>query len=134
MASPWTGVRHVRLGGCADAFVAYRNIAPGNGGVAVSDRGNWSADDVMLNVDSCEMVAYEFGVKGVGLHRFRLQRDAGGCPGEIVPGTEGVFLAINDEPMLARITFDPPVLLPSSNLWASIKSGNSAAVIPAGAL
>ena len=102
-------------GDCVSTFFGYRASTPRRGsftpGVDVR-----MADDIRLNVDGCDMVAYEVVVRGAGTFRFDL-REAG--PGAVIDGTQREVTLADNFVRLARFTFDPPIRVPA-RLWFTI--------------
>ncbi len=113
-------------GGCDRAFAGYKNT---------NDAGNaWSAgsrvyfaDDLMLDVAECNMVALEIGHKGTGfvrvdLHTFLSDSDPGN--GGLIPGTRMDCFSSGSNPQICRQEFDPPIPLVAPNPWIVFKSNS----------
>jgi len=106
---------------CAESFTAYYNNKPS--GSTYNPGANITfADDIELNSDSCQLIAYEVAVKGVGIYAFDLRAN---CDGGVIPGTEKSFLVgSGTDVQVARFTVDPPVALPR-DLWLGSRVNNS---------
>lgn len=115
---------------CDDTFVGYRANTPS--GPLFNPGANVTlADDIELDVDGCQMVAYEVAIKAGGTYAFDLRT---GCDGQVIPGTER--LAVNSltasVPFLSRQVFDPPITLPKSFWFAARVSSSNGGVVLAG--
>ena len=113
-------------GDCDRAFAGYKNT---------NDAGNpWSAgsrvyfaDDLMMEVADCSMVALEIGHKGNGfvrvdLHTFLSDSDPGS--GGLIPGTRMDCFSSGNNPQICRQEFDPPIPLIAPNPWVVFKSNS----------
>ncbi len=99
-------------GECAGAFNAYRAHSPVRGSL-IPGAGTLIADDIGLNVDQCELRAYEVGVAGTGTLTFDL-RVPGAESG--IEGTRRTWVMSGASRELARFEFDPPIPIPSE-VW-----------------
>lgn len=103
-------------GDCEGVFQAYRANSPVQGSLTPG-AGTLIADDIQLNVDQCEMRAYEVGIAGTGSFTFDLR-----IPGSesAIPETQRTFLTSGTSPELARFEFDPPIPVPPE-LWVTVQ-------------
>ncbi|MBI3833583.1 MAG: hypothetical protein HY287_04545 [Planctomycetes bacterium] len=113
---------------CPAAFVGYRNDNPKQS-VFNLGANHPIFDDLQLNIDSCQMIAYEVMVKGSGFYSFDL---TGSCGGAVITGTHGqaAITATPGIPNKLRFAFNPPIQLPQ-NLWISVtvNNGTSGAIM-----
>jgi len=109
---------------CPEAFVAYKGWwltgQPYSAGMQVQ-----FADDLTLDVNDCQMVAYEVGIRGSGLYSFDVRPD---CNGPAIPGTFKQFLIQSGTNLThARFTFEPPIPLNTRTPWFGMKVSNTSA-------
>lgn len=107
---------------CEDSFPAYRNVQDARNGYNPG-ANVWLADDLELNVDSCEMIGYEVAVRGVGFYTFELLRDVGGVPGSTVANTRKLIVHADSGFQLSHFSFDPPIPL-DQKIWMAGRVGN----------
>ncbi len=116
---------------CPEAYVAYKANRQ-SGGAAYIGANTQGVDDVRLMVNNCQMIGYEVTVKGTGYYTFDLRRT---CDGQVIPGTERIFLLYASMPQLQapRFNFDPPISLNSADVFLGFSvTSNSAGSIIAG--
>lgn len=117
---------------CPNAFPGYK-CSRASGGQALLGANIQGVDDVVLQVNNCQMVGYEVAVKGTGFYTFDLRR---ACDGQVIAGTERTFqVNVSTQPQLqiARFTFNPPIALNSQSLFLGFKSSsNTSGAIIAG--
>ncbi|MCH7841097.1 MAG: hypothetical protein IID38_12800, partial [Planctomycetes bacterium] len=104
---------------CPEAFPGYRNVNLGGGGLG-EGAGVTIAEDAELAVDSCNMIAYEVGVRGAGSFVFDMREENTGLPGTPIPGTQRSFKKLSSEAQVARFTFDPPIRIPE-RVWVTLR-------------
>ncbi|MBI1825900.1 MAG: hypothetical protein HY287_16210 [Planctomycetes bacterium] len=114
---------------CPASFVSYRNDNPKQSAFLIGPDHPFF-DDIHLNTDNCQMIAYEVMVKGSGFYSFDL---TGSCGGAVVPGThrDAAIAATPGIPNKLRFTFDPPVQIPR-DLWISATAGPLSGIIMTG--
>ncbi len=107
---------------CADAYPGYRSLkaAAQHSQSAVVGNNVWALDDFSLAGPSCDMIAYEVGVRNPGFYSFELREE---CNGPAIPGTEKQYAFQSAPPavQIARFDIDPPIHLPAS-LWLAAKT------------
>jgi hypothetical protein len=102
---------------CSASFTGYKNDKP-SGSTFNPGQDVVFADDIQLVNGSCNVIAYEIAVKGVGFYTFDLRPT---CEGPAIPGTEQTFqVGFGTDVKIARLIIDPPVPLPQ-NLWFGAK-------------
>lgn len=112
----------------ADAFVAYRSVFAAGAGIQTGGGSTRLADDIELNVDECNMVGYEIGVRNFGFYQYDIRRSVGSFPANIpIDGTsQSAFNNTTTGFFLAREVLDPPVPITNPNLWLTMKVNNPA--------
>jgi hypothetical protein len=113
---------------CSLRFAAYRSVFPERSGRTMV-AGAAVADDLHLGADSCQLVAYEFGMRDTGVVKVRLHLDDAGLPGEIIPGSETVAATEGFLLQVVRQEFDPPVVIPR-DLWVRAELMEGAGLLP----
>lgn len=118
---------------CVDSHPGYHNTSPGRGGFS-EGTNKCMADDLHLADTDCKMVALEVNVKGQGLYKFDVRRDAGGLPGALIPGTARTRsvpgTAVGAQ--VVRFNYDPPITLGPANgggqrVWVTFQGNNPGA-------
>ena len=108
---------------CADAYPGYRNLQPGRPGFTEGSN-KCIADDLELSFGQCDMVAYEVHVKGAGIYKFDLWKDADGLPGAVIPGTAQTQLGPSPPESTKNLRFPiDPVRLPARSDTSQSNAG-----------
>jgi hypothetical protein len=107
---------------CDDAYPGYRNIAPGEAGHSFGSNVRY-ADDLEFNVQTCDLIGYEIGVKGQASYSVDLRRDAGGLPGSVITGTNTSFPSAGPNIQIFTYVIDPPIRLTGApnKVWMTVK-------------
>ncbi len=110
---------------CGNSFIAYKNTRQNERGFSPG-AGIRFADDLQLAVEHCDMVAYEVSMKGstTGAVVFDLRTCLSGDAenGCIIPGTRTIIGVTQlNSPQVARVAFDPPILIPD-DLYISFRT------------
>jgi hypothetical protein len=111
---------------CPHAFLGYHNMDPGGPGRSFGANVRY-ADDIELQGESCNLVGYEIGVKGLASYSVDLRRDRGGLPDEIIAGTGTNFFALTTAAKIQYVPVDPPIQLdgPPNRVWLSVRPNTS---------
>jgi hypothetical protein len=106
---------------CSASFTGYKNDRP-SGSTYNPGQNVVFADDIHLVNGSCNLIAYEVAVKGVGYYTFDMRLN---CEGPAILGTEKTFqVGSGTDVRIARLIVAPPVPLPQ-NLWFSAQINNA---------
>lgn len=120
---------------CPDTCLVYQNIRSSQSGINAG-ANNCIADDFQLD-HVCNLAEMEVGLRGAGIYDIELRPNVGGFPGgdcvggwasmggpAAIPGTHQRFLLTSTGLTVKRFTFDPPIQLPSTNLFAVVVPNN----------
>lgn len=111
---------------CSAAFPAYKST--NRAGLSYTPGGGIRfADDISLAAHACNMVAYEVAVKGNGVTQFDLRTrldDSDPVNGGVIVGTHNFIVGALGA-VIRRFDFDPPVPLPTSDLWISFVTASA---------
>jgi len=106
---------------CSASFTGYKDDRP-SGSTYNPGQNVVFADDIQLVNGSCDLIAYEIAVKGVGYYTFDMRLN---CEGPAIPDTEQSFpVGSGTEVKILRFIVNPPVPVPQ-NLWFSAKISNA---------
>lgn len=111
-------------GDCPDAYPAHKNSMHA-GDYYTPGGGIRFADDISLAMTGCQMVSLEVAFTGAGVVQFDLRShldDADPVNGGVIPGTQHSLVSTSGDVTVGRWNFDPPVLLPSTDLWVGFQT------------
>ena len=127
-ASFWAEVRADIT--CTDGHPGYHNTQPGRSGFT-EGTNKCIADDVHLVDENCQMVALEVTVRGTGLYKFDVRRNAGALPGPVIPNTarSRSIPTTKVGGQVVRFEYNPPITLgPSAadgqRVWVTFYGNN----------
>ena len=111
---------------CPATYLSYHASGPRRG-TYNPGKNVRMADDIALQVDGCEMAAYEITVRGPAVFDTDLRLPDGGpeaLPGPVIEGTEQSFTVSGGRIALLRTEFDPPIAIPR-NAWFTISASTT---------
>ncbi len=111
---------------CPATYLSYHSSGPRRG-TYNPGKNVRMADDIALQVDGCEMSAYEFTVRGPAVFDVDLRLPDGGpdaLPGFVIEGTQRSFAVNSSRITVGRTEFDPPIAIPR-DLWFTISASTT---------
>jgi len=111
-------------GACPSEYTAYRSTDPPSLSVLIG-AGVRVADDLVLEVDDCDMVGYEAVVRGTATFDCDLRLSNGsGTPGAIIEPSRRTIDHSGNRLRRIQTFFDPPIRVPR-NLWFTLQSSSN---------